>query len=181
MEKSKTNLYLVSIVGIVAVVGIVILLLQSSQQTLVWTDEDITGQATSTTCTDTDSGFVYTTQGTVTGSCVLPCEEGTDLEIGDHVWLSEEEAGTISANDDEHCFELASVETDSCIFFIDGLEVEVSVGSTEIIDDFSIEVSDDTKTVFIDGEYQEVCLVAIGDEEGNIPEEETTVVTVVEE
>lgn len=67
VKSEKTNLYLLSIVGIVAVVGIVILLLQSSEQS-VWTDGDIAGQATaSATCTDTDGGLAYTTRGTVSG------------------------------------------------------------------------------------------------------------------
>lgn len=66
VNSEKINLYLLSIVGIVAVVGIVILLLQSSEQS-VWTDGDIAGQATSATCTDTDSGLAYTTRGTVSG------------------------------------------------------------------------------------------------------------------
>ncbi len=68
VKSEKINLYLLSIVGIVAVVGIVILILQSSQQSIVWTEGDIAGEATtSTTCTDTDDGRVYTTRGEVRG------------------------------------------------------------------------------------------------------------------
>ena len=44
MEKDKTSLYLLSIVGIVAVVGIVVLVLNAGYNSTVITTEDLAGQ-----------------------------------------------------------------------------------------------------------------------------------------
>ncbi len=59
----KTSAYVLSIVGIVGVVAIAVLMLNGvSTETT-----DLTGMAVGT-CTDSDGGMTYTTQGTVTGS-----------------------------------------------------------------------------------------------------------------
>lgn len=66
--KDKTSLYLLSIVGIVAIVGIVVFILNTSGSTSFSASANLAGQATaSATCSDTDSGFDYTTQGTISG------------------------------------------------------------------------------------------------------------------
>ncbi len=66
--KDKTNLYLLSIVGIVALVGIVVFILNNSGSTSFSTSTNLAGQATaSATCSDTDSRLDYTTQGTISG------------------------------------------------------------------------------------------------------------------
>lgn len=68
MVKEKTSLYLLGIVGIVAVVGIVVLLLNGGQVPAQVSEGDIVGFATtSATCTETDGGLVYTTKGTISG------------------------------------------------------------------------------------------------------------------
>ena len=69
MNNSKTSLYLLSIVGIVAIVGIAVLILNAGSSSVSFsTSTNIAGQATaSVTCADTDSGLDYTTQGTISG------------------------------------------------------------------------------------------------------------------
>ncbi len=52
MEKDKTSLYLLSIVGIVAVVGIVVLVLNAGYSSTVITTEDLAGQAAKSTRSD---------------------------------------------------------------------------------------------------------------------------------
>src|SRR3989338_4606333 len=68
----KTNLSILSIVIIVAVVGIVIMLIgakdTNDELSSISAGTDRVGFAiASATCTDTDSGFDYTTQGTISG------------------------------------------------------------------------------------------------------------------
>ncbi len=68
VKSEKTNLYLLSIVGIVAVVGVVVLLLNVGRVPTQVSEEDLVGLATSSaTCTDTDGGFDYLTKGTISG------------------------------------------------------------------------------------------------------------------
>lgn len=68
----KTNLYILAILSIVAVVGIVVMLIDGKDAreglSSVNLGSDQVGFATaSATCTDTDSGFDYTTKGTISG------------------------------------------------------------------------------------------------------------------
>jgi len=66
--KDKTSLYLLSIVSIVAIVGIVVFILNNNGSTSFSASANLAGQATaSATCSDTDSGLAYMTQGTISG------------------------------------------------------------------------------------------------------------------
>lgn len=68
----KTNLYILSIVSIVAIVGIVVMFIGNKgaegelYSSSVGTDQ-VGFAPASATCTDTDSGIDYTTQGTISG------------------------------------------------------------------------------------------------------------------
>ncbi len=67
----KTSAYVLSIVGIVSVVAIAVLIIGGMGSNIIPSrsvESDVIGFAmASVTCTDTDSGFDYTTQGTISG------------------------------------------------------------------------------------------------------------------
>lgn len=68
----KTNLYILAIVGIVVVVSVVTMLIgvkdtDDGLSSISFGNDQVGLATASATCTDTDSGFDYTTQGTISG------------------------------------------------------------------------------------------------------------------
>ena len=87
MAKEKTNLYLLSIVGIVAIVGIVVLVLNSGAGSVSLSTEDLSGEAfkvsATKTLSDIDTSFnLPSTVGSSDSAksckdqCVLACPSG---------------------------------------------------------------------------------------------------------
>ncbi len=76
--KDKTGLYLLSIVGIVALVGVVVLILNSTSSSSALSTHDFSGQtinvrssvAQIVTCTDSDDGQDYKTKGRTSGGSI---------------------------------------------------------------------------------------------------------------
>ncbi len=63
MKLDLTSKYILGIVGIVALVAVVVMMMSNTSSSF-----DISGQAVAARkCTDTDSGFDYTTKGTISG------------------------------------------------------------------------------------------------------------------
>lgn len=89
----NTGLYLVAIVGIVAVIGLVVLVMNSGSSSLDLSS-DLSGDATKGLnikyCTDTDGGINYYEKGRTAGSEVVPSVDnpGEMIEISYSIYDS---------------------------------------------------------------------------------------------